>query len=321
MTEKFGEESIKRRNSDMTECIQHTARISSLRRALVGLACLFLLYASPAEAKKRALLIGISDYPTVSVADGSWAAIHGANDINLLSSTLKKQDFSVGELLNSKATASNIRQALKDLTKQAMKGDLVYIHFSGHGQPFEDKSGDEKDGWDESIIPYDAQRIYHKKYKGKNHIIDDELEVHINNIRKKVGSSGFVYVILDACHMGGASRDESESESERYTRGTDRGFSPHAKKYIPKIDRSGHFKVKSSPNMSGICYMEACRSYQSNTEIKEAGKFYGPLSYYINKSLRTAPLSSNTSWTNNVVKEMGQDKRLIKQNPVIEMGK
>ena len=35
-------------------------------------------------------------------------------------------------------------------------GDIVYLHFSCHGQPVEDLDGDEKDGWDESIVPYDA---------------------------------------------------------------------------------------------------------------------------------------------------------------------
>lgn len=298
--------------------ILHTTHSVALRRMLIVLMLLVMFAGSSVEAKKRALLIGISEYPKVQAAESSWANIHGANDVNLLSSTLKKQGFSVDELLNSKATAMSIRASLKELASRSLKGDLVYIHFSCHGQPFEDKSGDESDGWDESIIPYDAQRVYHKKYKGENHIIDDELEQYINRIRTKVGPSGFVYVVLDACHMGGASRDESETEAEEYTRGTDRGFSSHSKKYIPKIDRSGHLKVKSASNMSGICFIEACRSYQSNTEIKENGKYYGPLSFYINKSLNLITLSSNTSWTNSVVRDMGQDRRLIKQNPVIE---
>lgn len=300
----------------MTTNISLTTHSDAWHRVLVAFALIMLFTGSSAEAMKRALLIGISEYPKIQVVDASWTNIHGTNDVNLLSTTLKKQGFSVSELRNSQATAFNIRESLKTLASQSAKGDLIYIHFSCHGQPFEDKSGDESDGWDESVIPYDAQRVYHKKYKGENHIIDDELEQYINNIRMKVGDSGFVYVILDACHMGGASRDESESEA--YTRGTDIGFSPHSKKYIPKIDRRAHLKVKSSYDMSGVCFVEACRSYQSNTEIKENGVYYGPLSYYINKSLNLITLSSNTNWISNVVKDMGQDRRLIKQNPVIE---
>ena len=289
----------------MPSSVRYTVLSHTLCKRLFVLVWLLLHTVSSAEANKIALLVGISEYPKIQMAEASWGDIHGANDIMLISSTLKKQGFTVNELHDSKATATN-------------KGDLVYIHFSVHGQPFEDKSGDEDDGWDEAFVPYDAQRIYYKKYKGENHIIDDELERYISNIRTSVGAKGFVYVVLDACHMGGASRDESETETEEYVRGTDLGFSPHHKKYIPKIDRRGHLKVKASPNLSGVCYIEACRSYQTNTEIKENGKFYGPLSYYINKNLSVIPLSPNLSWVNNVVKEMGQDKRLIKQNPVIE---
>lgn len=303
---------------ELVPSITYINEMGTLQRVLIVLVLFALSVCTAAEAKKRALLIGISEYPQLQAAESSWANIHGANDANLLSATLKKQGFSVGELLNGKATALRIRESLKDLATQSVSGDLVYIHFSCHGQPFEDTSGDESDGWDESIVPYDAQKVYNKKYKGENHIIDDELEQYINRIRTKVGPSGFVYVVLDACHVGGASRDESETAAEAYTRGTDRGFSSNSKKYIPKIDRRGHLKVRSSAEMSGVCFIEACRSYQSNSEIKVNGTYYGPLSFYINRYLSMMALSSNTSWTNSVVRDMGQDKRLIKQNPVIE---
>ncbi len=133
---------------------------------------------------------------------------------------------------------------------------MVVIHFSGHGQPFEDLSGDEADGWDEAIVPYDAKKCYSRTYTGRCHIIDDELERYINSLRTTVGPRGFVYVVLDACHMGGASRDESETDSAACTRGTNVGFSPNGRTYIPRIDRRGHFTVKASPRMAGVCYIE-----------------------------------------------------------------
>ena len=271
-----------------------------------------------ADAAKRALLIGISDYPRHGIVDASWNKIHGANDVKLISPTLKKQGFQIRELLNAQASAANIKRELAALSKRCTKGDMVYIHFSGHGQPFEDKSGDETDGWDEAIIPYDAHARYHKNYKGQNHIIDDELEKAIDKIRKKVGPKGFVYVVLDACHMGGSSRDESESEEELYIRGTDRGFTTSSKRYVPKIDRRSHMKVKKGSQFGGVCYIEACRAYQTNAEIKENGFFYGPLTFYINRALKAKTLTSNTQWTEGIIKDMAKDRRLVKQNPVIE---
>lgn len=208
-------------------------------------------------AKKRALLIGISHYPqTTRNNPCTWTNIHGSNDVRLLRGTLQKQGFRITTLTNAQATASHIRRALKRLCQLAAKGDMVVIHFSGHGQPFEDLSGDEADGWDEAIIPYDAKKCYSRTYTGRCHIIDDELERYINNLRTTVGPRGFVYVVLDACHMGGASRDESETDSAACARGTNVGFSPNGRTYIPRIDRRGHFTVKASPRMAGVCYIE-----------------------------------------------------------------
>ncbi len=271
--------------------------------------------------QKRALLIGISDYPSVKKhSELEWCDIHGANDVLILSPTLKKQGFKTISLTNSKATAANIRRALRQLEANASAGDLIYIHFSGHGQAVEDKNGDEADGWDEAIIPYDARIKYLKGiYEGENHILDDELEKYFTAIRNKIGKAGYLYVVLDACHMGGASRGEVDEEDELFIRGTDRGFSPSGKRYIPKIDRRGNMRVSSSrTDLSGICILEACRAYQTNAEIKQNGQYYGPLSYYINQYLSRQTLTSNKSWTESVRTLMNKDKRLIKQNMVIE---
>lgn len=223
----------------------------------VILSVLCLSWPLASMAKKRASLIGISHYPqTTRNNPCTWTNIHGSNDVRLLRGTLQKQGFRITTLTNAQATASHIRRALKRLCQQAAKGDMVVIHFSGHGQPFEDLSGDEADGWDEAIVPYDAKKCYSRTYTGRCHIIDDELERYINNLRTTVGPRGFVYVVLDACHMGGASRDESETDSAACARGTNVGVSPNGRTYIPRIDRRGHFTVKASPRMAGVCYIE-----------------------------------------------------------------
>lgn len=235
-----------------TYCVR---RVCTILFVILSVLCLSWPLAS--MAKKRALLIGISHYPqTTRNNPCTWTNIHGSNDVRLLRGTLQKQGFRITTLTNAQATASHIRRALKRLCQQAAKGDMVVIHFSGHGQPFEDLSDDEADGWDEAIVPYDAKKRYSRTYTGRCHIIDDELEHYINNLRTTVGPRGFVYVVLDACHMGGASRDESETDSAACARGTNVGFSPNGRTYIPRIDRRGHFTVKASPRMAGVCYIE-----------------------------------------------------------------
>lgn len=268
---------------------------------------------------KRAFLIGISEYTTLTKqSDDVWANIHGANDVELLSRTLKKQNFQIKKLTNKAATAQQIRTGLTRFIASCHIGDVVFLHFSCHGQPVEDLDGDEKDGWDEAIVPIDAQKVYQKeKYKGENHIIDDELNGYLKSIRKRVGPKGFVYVVVDACHAGSSYRGDEEEDSVT-VRGTYMGFSKSKKQYAPRMDKRGKIKIEKSASLANICILEACRSYQVNCEVKVGGEYYGSLSYYVNKVLQTTKLDKSASWTEKVAALMNQDTRLVRQNPVIE---
>lgn len=281
---------------------------------------LFLVITPVWPVTKRALLVGISDYPVSNNAsDASWGNIHGANDVQMIGNTLKDQGFKVTSLTNSDATASRIRKALGKLQSEVIAGDVVYLHFSCHGQPFEDMNGDEEDGWDEAIVPYDALMVYNKGiYEGTNHIIDDELHTYFNNLRKAVGTNGFVYVIIDACHAGNSYMGDEDDEEESFCRGTKKAFSPNAKDFHPRINAKGHFKIPKISGYADIVIVEACRSYQSNYEIKPANTFYGPLSYYVNQLLSIHPLGKDLGWVKEVEALMKNDKRLIRQNMVYE---
>lgn len=279
---------------------------------------LLLLPISLFAQQKHALLVGISDYPQYKISDASWSRIHGANDVRLLSPILSKQGFKVETLTDKSATHKAIEKSLKKLSQTVHSGDMVYIHLSGHGQAVEDISGDEDDGWDEAFIPYDAQRLYQKDiYTGNNHLLDDELNQYLDAIRTKVGATGMVYVVIDACHAGSSYRGEEDTDSV-YVRGTDIGFSQSGKTYAPKIDKRGNIRVTSRPDMAPLYMLEACRSYEVNTEIKQENLFYGPLSYYISQELLTSTLSTDTNWIENVRKKIDKDTRLIRQHMVTE---
>jgi len=280
---------------------------------------LFLCAFSAQCQTKRAFLVGISEYTNLTQpSDDVWSNIHGANDVELLSQTLKKQEFIIKKLINKAATANNIRKSLSSFSEKCKSGDIVYLHFSCHGQPFEDYDRDESDGWDEALVPYDALKVYMTgKYTGENHITDDELNNYLKTIRNRVGPKGFVYVVIDACHAGSSYRGD-ENEDSVIIRGTDKGFSKSNKQYAPRIDKRGKIKVEKSVNMANICIIEACRSYQVNSEIRADGKYYGSLSYYVNKTLKSIKLDKSISWTEKVAALMNQDTRLVRQNPVIE---
>ena len=273
--------------------------------------------AAQAETK-RALLVGISDYGNTKEDPNKWANISGANDVALLSPLFNEQGFKVMSLVDAQATHTGITAALKKLAKDSKKGDVVYIHFSMHGQPFEDLNGDEKDGWDEALIPVDAQMTYSEGvYDGKNHLLDDELEVYFNDIRSKIGSDGQLYVILDACHSGTASRGDDD-----HIRGTREGFTRSGKSYTPDRtqETNDYFAVATAEGQSPVTFLEACRSYQVNKEVRdvETNTWYGSLSYYITQAMKEHQIGSSDAWIEAVKTGMGNNRKLRKQNVVIE---
>ena len=252
-----------------------------MKRILVII--LALLIVSPsAFAGKRAFLVGISKYKS------EWSDIHGSEDVKLLDSVLKKQGFQVTALTNENATHDKIINGLVDfINKKIKKGDIVYIHFSTHGQPVEDgmngRACDEADGWDESIVPYDAGSRYSKNgYDGSKHITDDELKDYVSRIRNTIGPEGALYVVMDACHAGSLSKGELET-----MRGTNEGLSRSGKKYsFANAENKQHYRLQSGAKLAPTLFLEACTSKERNSEISVEGEEYGSLSYMVYLTLK-----------------------------------
>ena len=225
--------------------------------------CIILLIAASynlSHATKRALVIGIGNYPEAS----GWAKINGDKDLPIVRDMLLANGFQskdIVELKNESATADAIRKALDALVSKAAKGDVIYIHFSGHGQQITDLHGDEEDGFDEAWIPIDAQFSYAKgKYEGENHIVDDQLNQWLSQLRSKVGATGKITVVADACHSGGGSRGNKD-KTKYIVRGTSDAF------VIP-----GNTKPFSGEvGTIDWIFISACKSYQCNYEYKGTG--------------------------------------------------
>ena len=238
--------------------------------------------------RKRAFMIGISHYDT-ALTGYPWNNINGVADINLLNPILKKQGFSITTLLDEQATFDKIISQITLFANNTKKGDIVYLHFSTHGQPVEDLNGDEDDGWDESIVPIDAYKIYKKGiYEGNKHLTDDLLNKYVKKLREKIGKTGILYVVIDACHAGTSSRANDET-----IRGTHVGFTYNNKVFKPSTNKKSHYRIDASAKQSNVMFIEACRPDQLNTEIKIDGKRYGPLSYNIAQALPNLTLSTN----------------------------
>ena len=182
-----------------------------MRNVFLLLSGIFLLAASnprQTSPQKLALIVAIGTYDSVT----GWKSISSLNDINYMKPALLGQGFTednIEILRNEQATKSGIVDAIDRLISKAKPGDIVVFHFSGHGQQiYDDERKDEADGYDEALVPYNANMRYGGGYTGQNHLRDDELGDKLKLLRKNIGKEGSLLVLLDACHSGTATRGQ-----------------------------------------------------------------------------------------------------------------
>lgn len=147
----------------------------------------------------KALLVGINKYPNPK------AELKGCvNDVkrmnSLLTETYGVPDANVRELTDSAATKQAIVDGLAWLGQREAGEEkpVRLFHFSGHGVQVPDTSGDEEDGTDEALAPYDYTWDNYNSF-----LLDDELhELYAN-----IGADTHLVVVMDCCHSGTNQRD------------------------------------------------------------------------------------------------------------------
>lgn len=249
-----------------------------------------LLFSFGIQAQtRRALVIGLGQQE-----DKSWGKINGDSDVPYVEEMLRKARFksaNIKKLVNQQATKEFIVNALESLITKSKRGDIVYIHFSGHGQQMRDVHNDENDGLDECWIPYDAYRVNCEKDRGEKHLTDDEVNYYLNNIRDKIGDSGKLLVVIDACHSGDATRENDND----VVRGVDDIFIKTIKTFIKRTILKKEQNMPINPNAINNSErwitISACESNQVNIEMKSP--IVGKLTYAIFKKLKESKGSSN----------------------------
>lgn len=265
-------------------------RVSKVSRALCLVVSLIVFLAagtpapertpprSPREGtagrQKLALLVGIDRYAAVSALNGC------VNDVEEMKALLiGKFDFSpenITVLKDDQATRAGILQAFRaKLIARAGKGDIVVFHYSGHGSRMPDVSGDDIDGWDETIVPQDSRQT------GVFDISDDEINGLVRQLSSKTKN---ITIILDSCHSGSATRGGA-----RIRRIADDTRTPPAPASWARGIRgagpsSGHFR----PADASYVVVTGCGPGELSNEYEAEDQIHGALTYFLVRALGRA---------------------------------
>ena len=284
---------------------------------------LLLLSVSPSlqAQTRRALVIGIGQQE-----DKAWGKINGDKDVAYVAEMLKGamyKEENITRLVNRQATKVGIVGAFKRMVASCRQGDMVYIHYSGHGQQMTDVHNDERDGLDECWIPYDACRKASATYHGEKHLTDDELNVYLNAIRNKIGAKGKLLVVIDACHSGDGTRGEDDEivrgvedtlvVDNQNARGLYETFEAIKSFFMGDNGKENVINTKAKPRAERWITISACRSDQVNVEMKSPA--VGKLTYALWKELKNSDKVNNDEFMRRIRKFVNRNTSSRPQQP------
>ncbi len=172
-----------------------------------------------------ALLIGIDHYEQNSLFGSLRGTVRDIDKVaDYLDKSLKipsekiarltsplRDTNSLGDVRSARneisPTYQKIVNAFNSITEGAKSGDLIYIHYSGHGGRvttiFPELKGDGQ--FDECLVPMDVGN--------DGHYLRD---VEMNTLLKRMTDKGLIVtVIFDSCHSGGATRGDGDVRGAR----------------------------------------------------------------------------------------------------------
>jgi hypothetical protein len=152
----------------------------------------------PAKPARRALLVGINDYPNPS--DRLEGCV---NDVFLMSSLLQESGFAADDIrvvLNDRATARGIVERLEWLLEGTADGQQRVFYYSGHGAQIPG------DGYGETVDSKDECLVAHDFDWSRDHAVTDD---QFHDLYSQLPYGTQFLTILDCCHSGGMTREGS----------------------------------------------------------------------------------------------------------------
>ncbi len=196
--------------------------------ALLG-AAPFHSGAQQKRVKGRALLVGVNQYAQPHVPNTAGAEEDARAAKELIMRRYGFDESEIRMLLGPQATARNIVVEFRRwLIEGTQPGDRVFFHYSGHGSRVRDLDGDEADGYDETMAPYDVT------LDGKNMIVDDDLGQLVAQL-----SGRLAVLVFDSCHSGTISRGGAGA----------RAVTDSSPRYLPSPEEFA--RLRSMPGLRG----------------------------------------------------------------------
>lgn len=223
------------------------------------------------NSKRKALLFAINDYP------GNDNDLNGC--INDQSDMEKKlmalfPDFYIKKFQDSEVTRNRFITEVRQAINTLKPGDVLLIHYSGHGTQVYDRSGDEEDGYDEALYLYDGS------------VIDDDIGAEL----KSIPDGATVVIMLDSCFSGTATKALGAKEC--------------SVKFVPTPGLPLRHKKRVRLNKEELNYIviSGCREDQTSADAFINGRFNGAFTFYAVRNLISIKLIY-TAW----FKEMLED--------------
>jgi hypothetical protein len=235
---------------------------------------------------KKAVLIGVNKYKIPG------ADLRGCvNDVNNMQAVLTQfYGFAAGDitvLTDLAATKKNMEAAIRNLVRGARKGDVLLLHYSGHGSNVPDNDGDEADRRDEILCPTDLD--------WKKPLRDDWLRKTFDGMRAGVSLT----VIMDCCHSGTNTRAILPPDApviERYLPCPwDLVAAESGRKLKGKLVGTFRAAGKTKKRRGDIVAVDipevlitGCRDTQTSADAYIGGSYNGALTYNLVAALKEA---------------------------------
>jgi hypothetical protein len=233
---------------------------------------------------KRAVLIGINRHKFPG-ADLRGCVNDVVNMTGVLTQVYGFAKSDIVTLTDFAATKKAIQTAIRALVTGARKGDVLYLHYSGHGANVPDKNGDEADGRDEILCPTDLD--------WKSPITDDWLRATFNRLKAGVSLT----VVMDCCHSGTNTRALLPPDAPsipRYLPNPWDLMAVESGRRLRGAVRVGmHAASRAARRRSDVVNVDipevlvtGCRDTQTSADAYLGGSFNGALTYNLVASIK-----------------------------------